>query len=92
MNEYREQRMTNREPVEQPTERGARTEFQPKMGTVANAPFVKIRKTPSPDAESITNKQKGERVKLLDVVGDYYKIIAYGEAEGYILRKYIQED
>lgn len=93
MNEYRDNRSyTNRDTVEQPTERGARTEFQPKMGTVANAPFVKIRKAPRPDAETVTNKQKGERVKLLDVVGNYYKIVAYGEAEGYILREFIQED
>lgn len=93
MNEYRDNRTyTSRDTVEQPAERGARTEFQPKMGTIANAPFVKIRKSPSPNAASVTNKQKGERVKLLDVVGDYYKIVAYGESEGYILREFIQED
>lgn len=93
MNEYRENRtMNGREAASQPAGTGERTEFRPRMGTVANAHFVKIRKQPSPEAEVVTNKQKGERVKLTAIAGDYYKIIAYGETEGYILRKYIQED
>lgn len=82
----------NREPVEQPAERGARTAFQPKMGTIANAPFVKVRKSPKPDAISVTYKRKGDRVNLLGRDGNYYKIVANGKSEGYILSDYIQED
>lgn len=93
MSDYKETRtMNGRETASQPAEMGERTEFRPRMGTVTNAPFVKIRKQPSPEADIVTNKQKGDRVKLTAIEGDYYKIIAYGETEGYILRKYIQED
>lgn len=92
MNDYKDNQIMSREPVEQPTEIGARKAFQPKMGTVINAPFVKIRKWAKPDAPTVTNKQKGERVKLLGIEGNYYKILAFGETEGYILKEYIQED
>lgn len=94
MSDYRNQGPADRmqETVQNPAEMGSTRVAFPKMGTVVNAPYVKVRKEPSPDAETITSKLCGDRVKVLSEAEDYYKINAYGEAIGYMKKEYVKLD
>lgn len=85
------QNQPTRETAQQPAETGAKTEFHPRKGTIANAAMVKVRKSPDGSADVITRKHKDDDVLILGVAGGYYKIRISDEVSGFILKEFVQE-
>lgn len=56
-----------------------------------SADKLNIRKGPSSETEKIGTLEKGNRVQVFDVEGDYIKIKTSGNIEGYVLAQYVAD-
>lgn len=61
-------------------------------GKVVNSLFVKVRKEPSFDSEVIKVLGKGDKVNIIDIVGDFYKISIDEDSVAYIASDFIEEE
>lgn len=63
----------------------------PKNGTVINSLNVKVRKEPSYEADVVEVLRKGDKVVILGVFEDFYKISTSVNRNVYISSNYIKE-
>lgn len=61
-------------------------------GTVVNSLFVKVRKEPSFESDVIKVLNKGDKVNIVGVVGNFYKISIDKDDVAYVSSNFIEEE
>lgn len=99
MNAYREKPDYNynqrrRDPVQEtvsePAGMAAEEKPMPKKGVIDNAHIVRVRMSPSPNSNVITNFLKGTEFLIQEVTDDYVKVKISDEVSGYVMRKFVR--
>lgn len=61
-------------------------------GIIINSLFVKVRRRPSLESDIAELLRKGDRVHIIEKVGDFYKIETSVNKDVYISSKFIKEE
>lgn len=84
----RENKLTDKSPAEMET-----TGPETKNGTIVNTVHVNVRKEPTLVTNNVIEiLRQGDKVKILDKVGDFYKVSTSTNNNGYIFSQYVKEE
>lgn len=89
---YRELEKANKAMDESSAE-GEANGPETKNGVIVNALNVNVRKEPSLETNNVIEiLRQGDKVKILDKVGDFYKVSTSTNSVAYIFSSYIKEE
>lgn len=81
-----------KEPSQVPADEEPKVSEKPKTGKAANSRYVRVRKTPSANAQVVTIMNTGEEAEILDRVEGFYKVkTKKGGHVGFVASTYFKE-